>query len=390
MRSRNLKVAFVTLAVLIIGLAATAADRGAREETKSQKDPSREVRPPYRNPNAGGGPDAFGYRYADSNEPGGPVFDWIDISTTGTPVYFPEDWDDDYAFPIEIGFPFTFYGQTFTQAAVGTNGHVWFEDAYLGLGNVCVPGEVDYDVTENFIAAYWTDLITWPADAFAVLAPGTVYTETLGEPGSRRFVVMFDRVGFYDCAGGEEAPSNMLLDEMGISFEIILNEADHSILLQYLSPWAYCEGEDYGAAAVVGIQRDSTLGLAYSCYEPVLEDNLAVLFSLGEPFTPDVTFLDDLGRSELCIQKSNGMYQWTNADGSVYTGTGVVANGGTAFWTLPEDPTYIYATYDSRRKRARAYFTNSDDAVYNSLVDRNTANNSECGSLIPVEPPPVY
>ncbi|MEW6757680.1 MAG: kelch repeat-containing protein [Acidobacteriota bacterium] len=100
----------------------------------------------------------------------------------------------------------------------------------------------------------------------------------------------------------------------------------------------------------------------------------------------DLNFLDDLGRSELCIERASGIYQWTNADGSVYMGTGVVANGGTAFWTTPEDPTYIYAAYDIRRKRARAYFTNQTDGVYNALVDRNTANNPGCGSLVPVEP----
>ncbi|MGC8764149.1 MAG: hypothetical protein ACP5VN_11075 [Acidobacteriota bacterium] len=101
------------------------------------------------------------------------------------------------------------------------------------------------------------------------------------------------------------------------------------------------------------------------------------------PFTPDLTFRDDRGRAELCIQRSNGAYQWTNANGTVFTGTGVVANGGTAFWTLPEDPNYIYATYDVRRKRARGYWSNSETGGYNSLADTNTTNNPPCGSLIP-------
>jgi len=96
----------------------------------------------------------------------------------------------------------------------------------------------------------------------------------------------------------------------------------------------------------------------------------------------DVLFQDDLGRSQLCIAKKTGHYIWSlNSTGALYTGVGEVANGGTAFWTLPEDPNYIYSIYDSRRKRARAYFSNTEDGVYSALSDRNTTNNEgECST----------
>jgi Abnormal spindle-like microcephaly-assoc'd, ASPM-SPD-2-Hydin len=40
---------------------------------------------------AAGGPDVFGYKFKDSDEPGGPTFSWTDITGTGTPVVLGDD-----------------------------------------------------------------------------------------------------------------------------------------------------------------------------------------------------------------------------------------------------------------------------------------------------------
>ncbi|MEM8952871.1 MAG: CSLREA domain-containing protein [Verrucomicrobiota bacterium] len=75
-----------------------------------------------------GGPDAYGYTFTDSTETNGPAFQWIDITTTGQAVV--TDGDDSSTFdpsvgnngPVELGFPFTFYGTTHTSLTAATNG----------------------------------------------------------------------------------------------------------------------------------------------------------------------------------------------------------------------------------------------------------------------------
>ena len=62
-----------------------------------------------------GGPDAYGYRWSDSHQPGGPVFSWIDITTIGTSI--PLTSDDGTSPRIPLGMAFPFYGPHARQRA---------------------------------------------------------------------------------------------------------------------------------------------------------------------------------------------------------------------------------------------------------------------------------
>ena len=76
-------------------------------------------------PLATGGPDSYGYRYADSDDPiQGTPFEWIDITGVGTPIPF--NGDDQNLGPFPIPFPFTYYGNTFTSFQACTNGWISF------------------------------------------------------------------------------------------------------------------------------------------------------------------------------------------------------------------------------------------------------------------------
>jgi hypothetical protein len=73
-----------------------------------------------------GGPDAFGYTFVDSNEPDGPVFNFIDISDTG--ILVGTNVDDQGFFPLPLGFDFNFYGNTYNQIGMSSNGFLGFID----------------------------------------------------------------------------------------------------------------------------------------------------------------------------------------------------------------------------------------------------------------------
>ena len=103
-----------------------------------------------------GGPDDFGYVWIDSDESGGPTFNWIDIAATGTAVPLSTLGDDGKAGPYNMGFDFEFYGEVKSQFWVASNGAVCFNSAYFTYSNTGIPTNNSANV--DFIAGFWDDL----------------------------------------------------------------------------------------------------------------------------------------------------------------------------------------------------------------------------------------
>ena len=135
-----------------------------------------------------GGPDTFGYTYIDSTEQGGPDYstEWEDIYATGTPVTFVANsfypFDDEGAATAQIGFSFSYYGQTYSSVEISTNGFVKFGSAIDGSGStayspVNMPNSAE---NNNVIAALWFDQFSMNA-----------YTSTAGTAPNRRFILQW-------------------------------------------------------------------------------------------------------------------------------------------------------------------------------------------------------
>jgi hypothetical protein len=155
-----------------------------------------------------GGPDAFGYIWVDSDEPGGPTFDWIDIQTTGTLVSELLDpySDDEFVGPFSIGFDFSFYGVSYNEFYISSNGFIGFgpTDSYNSRSNTVLPTE---GAPNNLIAWCWDDLNPVDEDN-----PGAeVYYESNGS----RLVIQFIDYPEYQADAGDVITAEIILYSNG-------------------------------------------------------------------------------------------------------------------------------------------------------------------------------
>ncbi|HET9952324.1 MAG TPA: choice-of-anchor D domain-containing protein [Candidatus Eisenbacteria bacterium] len=204
-----------------------------------------------------GGPDLYGYRWIDSDQTGGPVYQWVDIRATGTSI--PITGDDMTSPPVPIGFNFGFYGQSFNAVRVCTNGWLSFTSSSATYSNTPLPSTF---APPNLLAAFWDDLLFTAASRAYYRNDGT------------RFIVQFDTV--YNLGLGGP-----------YTFEVILYPTG-AVLFQYASMIGQV------SSATVGIQNQSLSdGLTTAFNQPYVHDGLAVRFAAG----PSWLSLNPLGGS---------------------------------------------------------------------------------------------
>lgn len=147
------------------------------------------------------------YLVRHSDRECGSAFDWIDITTTGTPRSLADDAATSVSLP--AGRSFSFYGQGYTGLYIGSNGYVTFGAGSTYPGGNSIPSTF---LPNNAIYAFWDDLN--PAGG----TQGQIYTELVAD---HLFVIEFYEVQHFPSGNPE-------------TFEIVLDLDTGAIRLQYL------------------------------------------------------------------------------------------------------------------------------------------------------------
>ena len=191
-----------------------------------------------------GGPDSSGYTWIDSDEPGGPIYDWFDISAVGTPVFMG---DDDFV-EVSLPFIFDFYDNPHTTVKISSNGYLTFGTDPFDFSNDPIPNVID---PNDFIAPFWDDLL--PPTG------GTIYYY---DDAGDRFIAQYDSIWHFNGNGF-------------YSFQVILHPSG-TILFQYENM------EGNLTSATIGIENpDGSDGLQVAFNTTYIHNSLAVRITSG-------------------------------------------------------------------------------------------------------------
>jgi len=196
------------------------------------------------------GPDSFGYTATSTSESLRTLSGGALTLSVG----------DDQVQSVPIGFPFSFYGTSYNDAYVSSNGFLSFDP---GVSQGCCSGNTlpQPDAMNNAISAFWTDVC--PGTGYSTsYCYGTIRTETIGTTPNREFVADYDIVSYCCSISGPR-----------LKFQIILHETTNVIQLQYgqldLDPYSRtqaagieCTGAYLAAFFVVQLGDEFTRVLA--------------------------------------------------------------------------------------------------------------------------------
>lgn len=281
---------------------------------------------------ASGGPDSYGYYYADSNASGGISYDstiFTTATSSGTALTTAGS-SDNSSESVTLPFSFTFYGTAYSSLYVCSNG-------YISPTSTCTSSNTSFSSnTQAMMAPFWDDLTMTGSSSY-------VYTFTSGSSPNRIFNIVYYRAERNDTEGS-------------VTFAIQLYETSNLLVYQYNdTSFSGDNASSYSKAksGTVGIDGGSTSGyyteLSYNV-NTYLADSLAVAFST----------------SRAPIAEANGPY--TASEGVATTISAASSVG--VFGTISS---YEYdctsdGTYDTTSTSSSASCTYTDNGSYTVKV----------------------
>ena len=198
---------------------------------------------------AAGGPDAFGYTWLGSNE-GGPAYTF-EVALDKAPLVL----GDDDVTTVSVGFPFSFYGQSYTDVDVHSNGALSFGgQPAINYQHTCPVAQPP----ERTAWVYWTDL-----NPTQVLSEDDgVFAWIEGNQPDRRLIVLWQNVPHHDVLGRT-------------NFHASLHESDGHLEFHYADLDVQGTDRDNGGRSAVGVGSADGL-LAVSCDAANLGSGYAV------------------------------------------------------------------------------------------------------------------
>ena len=282
------------------------------------------------------GPDAGGYYIYDGGDPGGRPFQWIEIENVGTPLNL----GDDDAAQVTLPWPVNFYGQTYNQITVCSNGWIAFgttsshEYSNTGIPNSSEPNAI--------VAGVWDDLN--PRDG------GNIYTYY--DTTNNYFVVEYKGVPHFSSNSDFE------------NFEIVIlpttsgEQNNNEILINYLTAPSQTD-------ITVGIENETgTIGLQYmydGAYDPhahEITDSFTLFITCNAPSVAEEGGFDRPLTFALMPASPNPMMNSTNI-----------------MFALPRRTSVKLNIYDASGRLVKTLANGTFGAGYHTLRWNGTDNN---------------
>ncbi len=205
-------------------------------------------------PSATRGLDPSGYRFEDSDSPGGPTFAWHDISQTGYAISSLES-RDPVSPAISLGFPFPFYGREYESVYVCATGVLSFTNPSCPADPVALPSS---SAPDNLIAPFWARLAFHASSGVNFVRDSESFTVQFTDLPTPDSVYTF--IGIDD---------QILL----VTFQVTLHRSGEI-------DFRYLRADDLGKVASIGLQDlTRSNGLSYSYRELSIHDGLAIRFT---------------------------------------------------------------------------------------------------------------